>query len=58
LAWLERAFAISPEGEDYRVIASGIYDKVRNQRFESVLDRIHAQIYERVRQARLRHSRN
>ena len=58
LAWLERAFTISPEGEDFRVLASGIYDKVRNQRFQSGLDRIRAQIYDRVRQARLRHSRN
>jgi len=38
LAWLERAYAISPEGEDYRMIASGIYDKVRNDpRFKAGL---------------------
>src|SRR2546428_657830 len=30
LAWLERAYAISPEGEDWRIIASALYDKVRN----------------------------
>jgi tetratricopeptide (TPR) repeat protein len=58
LAWLERAFAISPEGEDYRVIASGVYDKVRNQRFQSGMDRIRAQIYDRVQRARLRYSKN
>jgi tetratricopeptide (TPR) repeat protein len=54
LAWLERAYAISPEGEDFRVIASGLYDKVRNDpRFQTGLQRIHTQIYDRVRRARL-----
>ena len=54
LAWLERAYAISPEGDDLRVIASGIYDKVRNDpRFQAGLQRIHTQIYDRVRRARL-----
>jgi tetratricopeptide (TPR) repeat protein len=53
LAWLERAYAISPEGENSRVIASGIYDKVRNDpRFKTGLERIHTQIYDRVRRAR------
>jgi serine/threonine-protein kinase len=53
LTWLERAYAISPEGEDLRVIASGIYDKVRNDpRFQAGLQRIHTQIYERVQRAR------
>jgi hypothetical protein len=53
LAWLERAFAISPEGEDFQVIASGLYDKVRNDpRFKAGLERIHTQIYDRVQRAR------
>src|SRR2546427_398528 len=53
LAWLERAYAISPEGEDYRMIASGIYDKVRNDpRFQAGLERVRTQIYDRVRRAR------
>jgi hypothetical protein len=30
LAWPDRAYALSPGGEDFRVIASGIYDNVRN----------------------------
>jgi TolB-like protein/tetratricopeptide (TPR) repeat protein len=52
LAWLEQAYAISPEGEDLRVIASGIYDKVRNDpRFKAGLQRMHTQIYDRVRRA-------
>jgi tetratricopeptide (TPR) repeat protein len=54
LAWLERAYAISPEGEDFRVIDSGLYDKVRNDpRFQAGLQRIRTQIYDRVRRARL-----
>jgi tetratricopeptide (TPR) repeat protein len=55
LAWLERAFAISPDGEDFRVIASGLYDKVRNDpRFKAELQQIRTRIYDRVRRARLR----
>jgi TolB-like protein/tetratricopeptide (TPR) repeat protein len=54
LAWLERAYAISPEGEDYRMIASGIYDKVRNDpRFKAGLQRVRTQVYDRVQRARL-----
>lgn len=54
LAWLERAYALSPEGEEFRVIASGLYDKVRNDpRFKAGLQRIYSQIYDRVRRARL-----
>ena len=53
LAWLERAYAISPVGEDFTVIASGIYDKVRDDpRFKAGLQRLHVQIYDRVRSAR------
>jgi len=54
LAWLVRAYAISPEGEDYRMIASGIYDKVRNDpRFKTGLQRARTQLYDRVQRARL-----
>jgi len=58
LAWLERAFAISPEGEDLVIIASGVYDKVRNDPgFKAGLQRIRAQIYDRVQKARVRPGR-
>src|SRR5256885_8017405 len=54
LAWLERAYAISPEGEDWRIIASGLYDKVRNDpRFRAGLQRARTQIYDRSRGASL-----
>ena len=54
LAWLERAYAISPEGEQFLLIASGLYDKVRNDpRFQAGIQRVHTQIYDRVRRARL-----
>jgi TolB-like protein len=53
LGWLERAYALSPEGENFRVIASGLYDKVRNDpRFQAGLQRARTQIYDRVRRAR------
>ena len=53
LAWLERAFALSPVGEDFIVIDSGIYDRVRvDPRFQAGLQRLHVQIYDRVRNAR------
>src|ERR1051326_2783541 len=52
LAWLVRAYAISPEGEDFCMIASGIYDKVRNDpRFKAGLQRARTEIYDRVRRA-------
>ena len=55
LAWLERVYAISPEGEDLVIIASGVYDKVRNDpRFQAGLQRIRAQIWERARRDRAR----
>jgi tetratricopeptide (TPR) repeat protein len=55
LAWLERVYAISPEGEDLVVIASGIYDKVRKDpRFSAGLARIHTQIHERIERERSR----
>jgi eukaryotic-like serine/threonine-protein kinase len=54
LAWLERAYAISPGGEDFQVIASGIYDQVRNDpRFKAGLQRARTEIYDRVQRARL-----
>lgn len=54
LAWLERAYAISPEGEDFRAITSGLYDKVRNDlRFKAGLQRVRAQIHDRVQRAGL-----
>jgi serine/threonine-protein kinase len=55
LAWLERAYEVSPEGEDFRVIDSGIYDPVRNDpRFRDGLERLRAQVYSRFRQETLR----
>jgi hypothetical protein len=54
LAWLDRAWALSPAGEDFRVIASGIYDKVWNEpRFKAGLQRARTRICERVRRPRL-----
>jgi TolB-like protein/Tfp pilus assembly protein PilF len=54
LAWLERAYVISPVGEDFGAIASGLYDKVRNDpRFKAGLQRARTQVYDRVRRARL-----
>jgi tetratricopeptide (TPR) repeat protein len=45
LAWLERAYALSPEGENARVIESGLYDKVQNDpRFSAGLQRARTQI--------------
>jgi len=54
LAWLERAYALSPEGELPALLASGIYDKVRNDpRFKAGLERIGTQVYDRVQRARV-----
>ena len=53
--WLERAYAISPEGESFGLIPSGIYDRVREDpRFRAGLERIRTQVYERVQRAKLR----
>jgi hypothetical protein len=53
LAWLDRAFALSPVGEDFIVIASAIYDKVRvDPRFQAGIQRLRVQIYDRVQSAR------
>jgi serine/threonine-protein kinase len=54
LAWLERAYAISPEGELFAGLSSEIYDKVRkDRRFQSGVERLHAVIYDRVQRASL-----
>jgi TolB-like protein/tetratricopeptide (TPR) repeat protein len=54
LKWLERAYEISPVGEDLQVLDSGIYDRVRNDaHFTSGLQRIHTKIYARVQRERV-----
>jgi tetratricopeptide (TPR) repeat protein len=54
IAWLQRAYAISPQGEDVRLITSGIYDKARNDpRFKAGLQQIYPQAYDRARRASL-----
>ena len=53
LLWLERAYAISPEGGDLHLIATGLYGKVRDDpRFKAGWQRIRTQIHERVQRAR------
>ena len=53
LAWLERAYGLSPVGEDFAIIASAVYDKVRTDpRFQAGLQRLYARIYDRVLAAR------
>ena len=53
LAWLERAFAFSPTGEDLRLVDSGLYDKVREDpRWKAGFKRIQQQVYDRVQRAR------
>ncbi len=53
LDWLERAYALSPNGEDLREISSGVYDKVRNDpHFKPGFERLRSQIYDRVQQMR------
>jgi len=53
LTWLDRAYAISPVGEDYTVIASPIYDKVRDDpRFQAGLKRQQEEIHARVMRAK------
>ena len=55
LSWLQSAHAISPEGEDHTVLASGLYDKVRDDaRFNAGLERIKSEVYDRVQRARLK----
>ncbi len=53
LAWLERGSAVSPESDDFWGIASGLYDKVRNDpHFRAGVGRIREQTYDRVQGAR------
>ena len=53
LAWLERAFAISPEGEDLVIMASGVYDKVREDPvFSAGIRQLRTQISQRVQRVR------
>ena len=53
VAWIERAFAASPLGEDFRLSASGIYDKVRaDPRFQPSLERARSRAHEQVERAR------
>jgi hypothetical protein len=53
LAWLERAYGLSPTGELFEIIDSGLYDKVRNDpRFQAGLQRIRTRIYQRTQRAR------
>ena len=55
LEWLERAYAISPEGDDFTLRTSGLYDKVREDpRFKAGRTRLQAQVLDRVRRARAR----
>ena len=55
LAWLESAYALSPSGEDFRNLASGVYDRVRKDpRFAAVVRQIQSRIHDRVSAARRR----
>jgi len=47
--WLDRAFAISPNPFDFRVIDSGLFDRARDDpEFRATLARLHRQVYQRV----------
>jgi len=47
--WLERAFAISPNPFEFRVIDSGLCDRARDDpEFRASLARLHRQVYQRV----------
>jgi TolB-like protein/tetratricopeptide (TPR) repeat protein len=55
LAWLERAYALSPLGEEHWTFSSAIYDKVRDDpSFKAGFKRIQEQVYDRVQRARVR----
>jgi TolB-like protein/tetratricopeptide (TPR) repeat protein len=55
LAWLERAYAVSPIGGDLREIGSGLYDKVRNDPgFMAGIKRLQAEVFQRVEAERRR----
>jgi len=47
--WLERAHAISPSPVDFRILDSGLFDRVRDDpAFRGTLARLHRQVYQRV----------
>jgi len=47
--WLERAFTISPNPFEFRVIDSGLFDRARDDpEFRATLARLHRQVYQRV----------
>jgi len=49
LEWLERAFAASPSGLDFRVLDSGLFDRLRDDAdFRAGLARIHRRVADRV----------
>jgi TolB-like protein/tetratricopeptide (TPR) repeat protein len=53
VTWMERAFAVSPLGNDFRLSASGLYDKVRaDPRFQASLERAQSRAHGRVERAR------
>src|SRR5262249_22408395 len=53
LMWLERAYDISPVGEDLQVLQSVIYDRVRDdQHFKLGLEKLRTTIYARVQRAK------
>jgi len=55
LAWLERAYALSPMGGEPRELASGMYDKVRDDPgFKAGIERLHADVFQRVERERRR----
>ncbi len=55
LAWLEKGFALSPYGDDDRVLSSGLYDKaLKDAGFKAGLARLQSRAYEKVRQASLK----
>jgi tetratricopeptide (TPR) repeat protein len=55
LVWLQRAYALSPEGEDFRVIDSGVYDRVRTDpRFQAGLEQLRREMYEHLQREALR----
>ena len=53
LVWLERAFAISPNGVDYRILNSAVYDGARRDpAFQRELNRLLREATDRLRRER------
>ena len=53
LSWLDRAFARSPNAVDFRIIESGIFDKVlADTRFRTGLENIRREVQNRVQRER------